>query len=575
MDPSIDGATPPISKLTNDILCFIFSINADMTDESLQDHNKLLCRALHVTRRTSQVSRYWRTLILESPTIWAGVIDLELFRPSLENWREEVFRRCGGCLLSVKGVCSFAPEFTDTDALIKFFDTYWDQIKNLHVEVTYADQVDGEIWLKILCRPARFLCSLNLQFQQFPPPFPGFHNPGATWFPDIAPASPALRRFYHHPMTYISSLRTPWLSQLRVLELKFMSTRRPRATTIWVLDSLENLHILEVLKISMRCPSPEPRPNKRLRSIKLPRLHRLSFDCEELDDSIYFLEHIIPQQKCALSLYSDRSFADEPPQKYLDKFASLAEHFSVYAQALSWDDAQVLSLTLSSHSFAITIYGESWKDNSDFLHSSDNSHLKLKITPTNHTWPGDIVDFLPFLRSIPSSLLGVIKVFDLDIRHNNCFTPAPRPIFHDFLASLRSVESLIAANNYTIFSLLESASKSSAFFPSLHTLKMRQLKIYKVPAIHTIMDFLRWRIKAGHAIEVLDLTLAQDAHMHQFMSLEEMTGLKVGWRFQGEPVHEYICGTGSPEKLDLQDKSDEGRPYGDESQKKKLWEDDS
>jgi hypothetical protein len=169
MDPS---TSPPISKLTNDILLFIFSINADMTDESLMcwDDRKIPYKALHVTRRTSQVSRYWRTLILGSPTIWAGVIDLQLFRPSLESWREEVFQRCGRCLLSVKGLCSFE---RDASACIheirtpssSFSTPTWDQIKNLHVEVTYADQVDDETWLRILCRPAKFLCSFNLQFQ--------------------------------------------------------------------------------------------------------------------------------------------------------------------------------------------------------------------------------------------------------------------------------------------------------------------------------------------------------------------------------------------------------------------------
>jgi hypothetical protein len=73
-----------------------------------------------------------------------------------------------------------------------------------------------------------------------------------------------------------------------------------------VLDLLGNLHILEVLKISTGDSSLEPRPDKRLRPIELPRLHRLGLNCTELDDCIYFLEHIIPQQKCTLSLYSQK-----------------------------------------------------------------------------------------------------------------------------------------------------------------------------------------------------------------------------------------------------------------------------
>jgi len=75
---------------------------------------------------------------------------LELFRPSLgtRSCREEFFQTCGRCPLSVKGLSSFerdTPEtsvFRDKDALVKFFDTYWDQIENL--QVTYAHMVDDE-----------------------------------------------------------------------------------------------------------------------------------------------------------------------------------------------------------------------------------------------------------------------------------------------------------------------------------------------------------------------------------------------------------------------------------------------
>ena len=598
-DPSISGTPPPINNLTNDVLFFIFSINADMTDESLWwwDDNKISYRALHVTRRTSQVSRYWRKLILGSPTIWAGVIDLDLFRPSLESWREEVFQRCGKCLLSVKGLCSFqrdAPEtsiFTDKDALIKFFDTYWDQIKNLHVEVTYAHLVDDETWLRILRLPARFLCSFNLQLHYYDEVthqlFPSSHNPDATLFSSVAPA---LRRFYHDPTISILALRPPWLSQLRVLELNFTQTQTPPTTIIQVLDLLENLHILEVLKISMGHSSPEPHTDKRLRPIEFPRLHRLSLKCTNLHDCIYFLEHITPRKGCSISLYSLGSMFFEPTdEKCAEKVASLAEHFSIYAKGLDWHDAQVLSLRVSTHSFEFTTYSKSWKDNSDFLDSSDNFYIKLKVEIYNSGLRQG-VDFLPFLCSIPSSLFDFIKLFDLDFPDDNCFTRAPRPQFHDFLASLLSVGTLIASN-HTVFRLLQCSSKFTACFPSLHTLHMRHLENYGVSTFqNNIMDFLRWRTECARGIEVLDFTLSYDAYEHEFGFLEEMTGLKVRWGLQylDEAVHEYVCGTGSPETLDLNAfarmeadlmEAAEFYPYDlefeGESDENRSWEDDS
>ena len=504
----------------------------------------------------------------------------------------------------MKGLCSFerdAPETSvsrDKDTLIKFFETYWDQIKSLHVEVSHAHLVDDETWLSILCRPARFLCNFNLQLQYYDDAthqlFPSSHNPDATPFSSVAPA---LRRFYHDPTTSILALQAPWLSQLRVLELNFTETQRPGATTIQVLDILENLHILEVLKISMGSSSLAPSTDKPLHPIEFPRLHRLGLKCTNLHDCIYFLEHITPRKGCSLSLYSLGIMFFEPTdERCAEKVASLAEHFSIYAKGLDWHDAQVLSLKVSSGSFEFTTYGKSWKDNSYFLDSSDNFYIKLKVKIYN-SGLRDGVDFSPFLCSIPSSLLGSIKVFDLDFPGDNCFTRAPRPEFHDFLASLLSVGTLIASN-HTIFRLLQCPSNSTACFPSLHTLQMRYLENYGVSTFQNgIMDFLRWRTECARAIEVLDFTLSYDAYEHEFGFLEEMTGLKVRWGLQDldEAVHEYVCGTGSPETLDLhafarmeadlmeaaeyylefQGESDENRLWEDESHENIPWEDDS
>ena len=94
--------------------------------------------------------------------------------------------------------------------------------------------------------------------------------------------------------------------------------------------------------------------------------------------------------------------------------------------------------------------------------------------------------------------------------------------FHDFLASLLSVNTLIASNN-TIVHLLQYSRNSTAIFPSLHTLRMRQLEIQGVCTPHDIKYFLQWRIETSRAIEILDLSLAHDAYEHEFGFLEEMT----------------------------------------------------
>ncbi|KIM42135.1 hypothetical protein M413DRAFT_444602 [Hebeloma cylindrosporum] len=549
MDPSIGDTSPPISKLTDDILHVIFSINADMADDSLWSRNdNKSYRALKVTRHTSQVSRYWRTFLLESPTIWAAVIDLELFRSSLENWREEVFRRCGRALLSVKGWVSWNA-LTDKDALINFFDTCWDRMKHFHVEVAYAALVGDETWLRILSRPATFLRSFKFQLQYYDSNevhqlFPSSHNPEATPFSNVAPA---LRQFYQDPTTSISVLlRAPWLARLRVLELNFTSPQRPYATTIQVLDMLENLHLLEALSISARYLSQSSSTDSRPRQIKLPRLHHLGVAGRGLDNCIYFLDHITPQRKCTLSLHSETNPSLGPADEigYGEKVDSLAKHFSVYAKALDWHNAQALTLSLSNQSVYATIHGKSCNVNSRFLDPPDNFHMKFRV---EQILDSKSRDFLPFLRSIPSSILGILKVLDL-----HGLISSPHPQLHDFLTSLLSVETLITSN-YAISRLLESSRNYSACFPSLNTLKLREFdnNRYGVSTNQdTVMDFLQWRTEGGRAIEILDLTLFPDACDQDFGFLEKVTGLRVRWRSRDGPVHEYVCGSGSPEMLD-------------------------
>ena len=62
-------------------------------------------QALHVTRATSQVCRHWRNLMLNTPSLWAKSIDLNLiFSGSFKiKWLEELLRRSRTAPLWIKG----------------------------------------------------------------------------------------------------------------------------------------------------------------------------------------------------------------------------------------------------------------------------------------------------------------------------------------------------------------------------------------------------------------------------------------------------------------------------------------
>ncbi len=60
--------TSPIQSLDLDVLWHIFDINADIFDDD---------KALETTLATSYVCHDWRSLLLNSTSIWAHVIDLD------------------------------------------------------------------------------------------------------------------------------------------------------------------------------------------------------------------------------------------------------------------------------------------------------------------------------------------------------------------------------------------------------------------------------------------------------------------------------------------------------------------
>jgi len=101
---------PLISTLHEDLLWKIFLFNADLNDDISFDaalgrgqDPVFTTNGLTVTRHTSQVCRFWRSLILGSTSIWGRVIDLNVLKASSQIWRDEVLKRTGEAPLDIKG----------------------------------------------------------------------------------------------------------------------------------------------------------------------------------------------------------------------------------------------------------------------------------------------------------------------------------------------------------------------------------------------------------------------------------------------------------------------------------------
>ncbi len=81
------GPVPsPIQRLNFDILWHVFDLNADIFDDY---------RALETTLAASYVCHDWRSLLLNSTSIWAHVMDLSHWKCFTAKGSRELIRRSG------------------------------------------------------------------------------------------------------------------------------------------------------------------------------------------------------------------------------------------------------------------------------------------------------------------------------------------------------------------------------------------------------------------------------------------------------------------------------------------------
>ncbi|KAF8868253.1 hypothetical protein CPB84DRAFT_1388354, partial [Gymnopilus junonius] len=226
---------PPIIRLNIDLLLLIFKMNADMFADD---------KALETTRFSSQVCREWRGVMLESPSLWGHLIDLDALTQRRDEWRNEVLRRSGESSLSIKSfnalfiLRSLVPRSDGSLWLaedispweIFFFsliDKKWNKIERLTIRMGSHIRFPTEI----LCSPAPQLQifevstanSVRIEEQQ-----------GRSIFDDKAPL---LHTFHSRNLTF--QLSASWIQNLRSVEMG------PLFPISSVLDVLKRAPMLE------------------------------------------------------------------------------------------------------------------------------------------------------------------------------------------------------------------------------------------------------------------------------------------------------------------------------------------
>ncbi|KDR82245.1 hypothetical protein GALMADRAFT_135605 [Galerina marginata CBS 339.88] len=194
-----NGGQAQISRLHEDILYYIFELNADMyleeesnssdddgqtssdpNDNALNDH------ALNVIRHTSQVCRCWRGLIIGSPMIWGNIIDLNLLRQVNNLWRKEVIKRTGNSRLSVKGVVKC--KGSTGEFFADLMKNHWLRIRKLNVKIYDYQFLDDETW-QALQHPAPHLEFFKLDIEYWGE-LPTHHSSLTRPHPYVNSASP-------------------------------------------------------------------------------------------------------------------------------------------------------------------------------------------------------------------------------------------------------------------------------------------------------------------------------------------------------------------------------------------------
>ncbi|PPQ75677.1 hypothetical protein CVT26_001856, partial [Gymnopilus dilepis] len=167
----------PIHKLSQDILHYIFLANADEADIIPSHPDQEWCepdspeRPLVTARRSSQVCRAWRGIILNSASLWGRLLDLDGLQQQNPQWREEVLRRAGSTTPLWVSRAGPADPYERTPPVLKEFlyhvlDGNWERIEILFVRLWVEDFLK---W--VMASPTIRLPAPTLRSFTFLPPF--------------------------------------------------------------------------------------------------------------------------------------------------------------------------------------------------------------------------------------------------------------------------------------------------------------------------------------------------------------------------------------------------------------------
>jgi hypothetical protein len=510
----VDGPSAmesPIYNIPEDLLFTIFSVNAS---HQWSMDGTYGFKPITTTRFSSQVCKQWRHLILGSPSLWGGLLNLNDLILGSDDWINEVLSRTKKAMLTVQ-VRLHSESLRATPLLFKILDEEWPRIQHLEVDANF----DDNRWLSIQ-RPTENLRSISLRFPvQRTAPKPPRSTTTIVLFSGHAPS---LRSVSIRHMDF--QLPALWLSQLSELRLA------GRFSPDIVMKSLSAMPFLEMLEISYSQDAGNP--HLQWPKIILPRLKCL-ITRGPLGASLMLLDHIIPPPGCGLDFGSHISVADQDLDlptalRVLSRYCD--GYFKIYNPCR-------IQLLLDPTKFGFHTPRDSEFDIPPFDVRIENENGFSSMS----------MFFNPFLDCPLSGVSSILFIADDGL----AFLPSD-PNFSKFISLLSSVRSMQTTPKSLHYLSQISTESGVAFFPSLWSVD--PVPIHPESVAH-VTDFLLWLKSVGSSIQHLGIGSQSNLEDRKvcLSPLEQFSGLRVHWvssPYQNQKP-EYICGTGTPERLDF------------------------
>ncbi|KDR71570.1 hypothetical protein GALMADRAFT_159398 [Galerina marginata CBS 339.88] len=512
--------------LNQDLLWRILNINADM---DLESEGRI--PALTTLRRASQVSSFWRELVLSSPSLWGKVINLDHLNQETADWRGEVLRRAGESPLHLKGTTGI------TKKSAKFFASvlvdHWERIQILNLdprgEINY---IGAQLLVTLFSRPAPFLQSVTVPSLYF-----NKHLVVDDKYHLFSNKAPSLRHFKPFSAEIPAHLEAPWIPQLRSFYLMHPVTSRQ------LLEAFATMPLLE--KFTGKCYlTADPEANS-LPAVTLCHLNQIIVDPGDSKEWINILSKITPAAACSLNfILSLRSINPITTNELF-----------VACRVLSTYSQRYFNIH-KRHSICLRIAERLF----NLYEIADN----LNAPPTSEFAFYLSLRCSPFPTHASSTFFSHLTLYPWDKVEYLILAIEDNPVPSDSnliktLSSLTSLQSLTLKTE-TLQLLVEIPPDiGSTLFPSLRQLNYSSLTPrggLHPDALSALKQFLTSREALRRPIEALELQgYVHGMSEQDFQFLDAFVGLRVVWWVNGQKK-EHVCGSMVSNVVDsVQDRS--------------------